>query len=179
VSKKITISIIIAVVVLALVGGVSLINRGEQGGIAETGQTSATKEGTISKKLPPPDVIKADVFAMNTHNWELFLDIRTQKNTPENREGWISLVKRTPRAQANIMQNVISTDLVGIKPIPFELAGPSRQVRNFQNIKAYYVGINFQVNEETQCTRNRHIGQIDESRCVTIAFKNIFLISRR
>lgn len=157
-SKKTTISII-ALLVLALIAGVSLgcKRKQEKAKVAEKPATitqeassqPATQQAT--QKLLPENVIKMDVEAQNNHDWQSYLAIRTAKpGPPENRNDLMILKKKYP--QNITMENVERAQLVGIKSLPSSFVGGLTRIDKYLDlygeIRAYYVGIDYKLKQE-------------------------------
>ena len=105
----------------------------------------------------PVDVIRADVTAQNNHDWSTFLAIRTPKaGPPENRNDWIKVRNINP--EADIMKNIVTVQLAGIKPLPFSLAeGLTRMDKYldlYSEVRAYYVAIDYRLKEENRSFYN-------------------------
>jgi len=106
----------------------------------------------IIPKITMEAVIQTDIAAQNNHDWSAFFAIRTEKNAPENKNDWIQMIKVYP--QANIIENIISAELVKMKSIPLGLVGPTKEIQDFDELQAYYVAIDYRVREETQYIYN-------------------------
>jgi hypothetical protein len=116
------------------------------------GQTSQLGNIVCSNYQTPEAIIKADVSAQNNRDWSTFLDIRTAKSgPPESRVDWVK-IKETDPVAADMMNNIIKAELVGIKPLPLDLVGDITRIDKFfelyDELNAYYVAIYYQVKIE-------------------------------
>ena len=158
-SKKTTISIIIALLALALIAGVGLGCKRKQEKATVTEKPTTTTQGPSSQTatLPatpkplPESVIKMDVVAQNNHDWQSYLAIRTAKpGPPENRNDLMILKEKYP--QNIMMENIERAQLVGVKSLPLSLAGGLTRIDKYlelySEIRAYYVGINYKLKQE-------------------------------
>jgi len=81
-----------------------------------------TSEGMLKVVVAssPEAVIEVDVTAQNNHDWSAFLSIRTTKaGPPENRNDLTVLREKYP--ENDLMQNIVTARLVGIKALSLSL----------------------------------------------------------
>ncbi|MGQ9560204.1 MAG: SpoIID/LytB domain-containing protein [Candidatus Oleimicrobiaceae bacterium] len=126
-----------------------------QGSFGESTIRQTTKHAI--PKPTPESVIEADVAAQNSHDWSAFLSIRTAKaGPPENRVDYQVLKEKYP--ENDFMQNIVTARLVGIKALPLSLleglTRTDKYLELYAEVKAYYVGIEYQLKKENRAFYN-------------------------
>ena len=107
--------------------------------------------------LTPEEVIKADIIAQNNHDLSTYLSLRTTKvGPPENRNEIMILREKYP--EYDILQNTVEARLSGITSIPLTLIESITKIDEYFNlfseIEAYYVAIDYQLENENQYVYN-------------------------
>ena len=111
----------------------------------------------VSASLSPESVIKRDVTTQNNHDWLGFLSIRTTKpGPPENRNDWIKIREINP--DADIMKNIVTAQLGGIKKLPLSLSARLTRIDwyldLYNEVRTYYVAIDYRLQNENRSFYN-------------------------